>query len=202
MATQLQSDSNEMVTVLARCRYGMLERANALLNATTASARPDQTDEVRDIASLLLTALEELKVAEEELRAQNARLEEQRADVDECVRYFRQLFLYTPAPAIITDVYASIRDVNLAAARLLRRDAEHLDRKPMAALMPLDCREEFRRQLARAAVADDVRDWRITLNRTGDLPVELQAHVSLVPGVGETGRGMLFWLLRAADTPN
>jgi len=192
-----------MVTVLARCRHGMLERANALLSsAETHPTTLERTDALPGVTSLLMTALEELKVAEEELRAQNSRLEEQRADVDARVRYFRQLFLYTPAPAIITDVYASIREVNLAAMQLLRRDAKFLDRKPIVSLMPANRREEFRRQLSRAAVADDVLDWRITLNRTGDLPVDVHAHVSLIPGVGATGRGMLYWLLRVADTPN
>ena len=202
MTTQVRSDADEMVTVLARSRYGLLERANALLSASETPPALEHADALPGIASLLMTALEELKVAEEELRAQNALLEQQRADVDERVRYFRQLFLYTPAPAIITDVYATIRDVNLAAARLLRRDAKHLDRKPIVSLMPANRREEFRRQLARAALADDVLDWRITLNRTGDIPVDVHAHVSLVPDVGATGRGMLYWLLRVADTPN
>jgi len=202
MTTQVRSGSDEMVTVLARCRYGMLERANALLSTPDTQPEPEPSDALPGVASLLMTALEELKVAEEELRAQNSRLEEQRAAVDERVRYFRQLFLYTPAPAIVTDVYASIRDVNLAAARLLRRDAKHLDHKPIVSLMPASCREEFRRQLSRAAVADDVLDWRITLNRTGDLPIDVHANVSLVPDVGATGRGMLYWLLRVADRPN
>lgn len=202
MTTQVGSDGHEMVTVLARCRYGMLERANALLSDPETAATAEPADALPGVASLLMTALEELKVAEEELRAQNSRLEEQRADVDERVRYFRQLFLYTPAPALITDVYASIRDVNVAAARLLRRDAAHLERKPIVSLMPVSRREEFRRQLARAAVSDDVLDWRITLNRTGDVPVDVHAHVSLIPSVGTTGRGLLYWLLRVADTPN
>jgi len=202
MTTQVRSDVNEMVTVLARCRYGMLERANALLNDPAPQPQDESSEPLPGVASLLMTALEELKVAEEELRAQNARLEAQRADVDQRVRYLQQLFLYTPAPAIITDVYASIREVNRAAARLLRRDAKFIDGKPIAALMPATRREEFRRQLERAVVAGEVRDWRIVLNRTGDLPVDLHAQVSLVPGVGETGRGMLYWLLRAADTPD
>lgn len=202
MATQVRSDSGEVVTVLARCRYGMLERANTLLSTPETQPELDRSAALPGVVSLLMTALEELKVAEEELRAQNSRLEEQRADVDERVRYLRQLFLYTPAPAIVTDVYASIRDVNLAAARLLRRDAKFLDRKPIASLMPANRREEFRKQLSRVAVADDVLDWHITLNRTGDLPVDVHAHVSLVPDVGATGRGMLFWLLRPTDTSN
>ena len=152
-----------MVNVFTRCRYGMLERANALLNDPSRPPVADAPDGSPSVASLLIAALEELQVAEEELRAQNRRLEEQRADINEQVRYFRQLFLHIPAPAIVTDVYASIHDVNLAAARLLRRTAEHLHRKPIVSLMPATRRDEFRKQLARAAATDDVLDWRITL---------------------------------------
>jgi PAS domain-containing protein len=202
MTIQAETERQEMVGALAQCRRGVLERANALLNDPSKLPLTERFDALPSVSSLLMTALEELQVAEEELRAQNARLEEQRAGVDEQVRYYRQLFLYIPAPAIITDFYASIRDVNLAAAKLLRRDAAHLDRKPIASLMPPGRREEFRKQLSRVAVADGVRDWHITLNRTGDLPVDVHAHVCHVPGLGATASGMLFWLFRVTDPSN
>jgi PAS domain S-box-containing protein len=203
MTASIEHDAQEMVGALARCRRGVLERANALLNDPSKIPLTERFDALPSVSSLLMTALEELQVAEEELRAQNTKLEEQRAGIDEQVRYYRQLFLHVPAPAIITDLHASIREVNIAAAKLLRRDAQHLGRKPIASLMPLSAREEFRAQLSRAeATTDGIRDWRIALNRTGDLPVEVHASVSRVPDVGATGNGLLFWLLRVAETTN
>ena len=179
---------------IARCRYLMLKRADELLGEMPETA-DDRANRLPGISGLLMTSLEELKVAEEELRLQNTVLESQRAAVDERLRHYRQLFLYLPTPAFITDAYATIREANLAAASLFRREAAHLERKPLATLLANEYREEFRRQLGRATAGDGVRDWRLVVKRVGDVPVEVHATVARIPGAGPTETGLMYWLL-------
>lgn len=202
MTIALEADAHDMIGALSRCRHGIMERANALLNDPAKLPLTERYDALPSVASLLMTALKELQVAEDELRAQNAKLEEQRVGIDEQIRYYRLLFRHIPEPAIITDRYGSIREVNAAATVLLRREAPHLDHKPISILLPADGRDDFRTKLARLAVTDCVRDWHLTMKRSGDLPVTVAADVSIIPGLGETGSGMLFWLLRVVDTSN
>ena len=189
----------ETIGAIARCRYIILKRADEILGDHSGIAAAEPADTLPSVSALLITSLEELKVAEEELRVQNAMLEEQRAAVDERVRHYRQLFLYSPAPAFVTDVYGTILEVNLAAANLLRREARHLERKPLVALLAGEHRDEFRRQLPRVLAGEGVRDWRLVIRRLGDVPLEVHASVRLVPAIGATGSGVLYWMLNVVD---
>jgi len=202
MTTPRQVEPIDTVGAIARCRYIVLRRASEILGeepATTIETRPDA---LTNVSALLMTSLEELKVAEEELRLQNAMLEAQRAEVDQRVRHYRQMFLHSPAPAFVTDIYGSIQEVNIAAANLFRREARFLERKPLAAMLGTDFREEFRRQLSRVAAAEQVRNWRLVIKRVGDVPLEAEASVKLVPEIGATGAGLLYWQLSVPNGSN
>jgi PAS domain S-box-containing protein len=185
----------ETIGAIARCRYIVLKRADEILREQPTIPVAERADLLPDMSGLLMTSLEELKVAEEELRLQNSVLEAQRAVIDSRVRHYRQLFLYSPAPAIVTDVYATIQEVNLSAAGLFRREARHLERKPLVALLMPEYREEFRHQLSRVTAVGGVRDWRLVIKRVGDLPLEAHATVKVVPELGATGSGLLYWML-------
>jgi PAS domain S-box-containing protein len=188
-----------MVATLTSFRKELTQRATTLLASSDEPPSPQQFDGLPTMSALLVSSLEELKVAEEELQQQNSVLLTQRADVDQRVRHYRQLFLHAPIPAFVTDVFGTINEVNFAAASLFRREAEHLDGKPLQALMPPEVREAFRRQLARVSSETAVTDWRMRLQRIGDVPVEVSAAVHFVPGVGRTGSGALYWMLRVVD---
>jgi PAS domain-containing protein len=194
MAIHSAVEPLDTVGAIAQCRYLVLKRADQLLGDKPEGVG-DGTDRLSGVSGLLATSLEELKVAEEELRVQNSVLEAQRAAVDERVYHYRQLFLHLPTPAFVTDIYATIREANLAAATLFRREAQYLERKPLVNLLATEYREEFRRQLSRITTGDGIRDWRLLLKRVGDLPVEVHATVCLVPEIGSTRSGLLYWLL-------
>lgn len=184
------------IDALARCRRSVLQQAVELFNGRNGIAFAEEFDVLPNVSSLLMTSLEELKVAEEELRAQNDLLADERSVVDEQVRHYSQLFQHAPFPSIITDVHGSIMEVNLAASTLFRREAKHLEHKPLQALLPLENREAFRRQLARLSTDDGVADWRITFQRVGDLPIATSAAVHFVPEIGPSKSGALYWVLR------
>ena len=193
--------STATIDALARCRYTILTRASALLNDDGTTRNPQEPDAVRGLSGLLMTSLEELKLAEQELRAQNATLAAQRAGIDERTRHYHTLFLHTPAPAVITDSAGAIREANLAAARLFRRDANLLEQTTLGALLPREDRDEFRKRLKRFAEFDGVCDWRLTISRLGDVPMGVHAAVQHVPGLGPSASGVLYWLFSPPDGP-
>jgi len=198
--TMITLDGNDTLEALVRCRRTVLQRATTLIDAPSDIPFVERFDAIPSLSALLTTTLEELKVAEEELRDQNERLIAQRAASEEHTRHYRQLFLHAPIPAIVTDFYGTIQESNLAAAKLFRREANHLARKPLAALLPPDRREVFRRQLGLVTnTLDGVRDWTLVMQRVGDMPVTVHAAVEVVPDVGATRSGLLYWMLHVAD---
>jgi PAS domain S-box-containing protein len=185
-----------MIGALTRCRHNVLQQAASLFDNRKGIPFAEEFDVVPRISSLLMTSLEELRVAEEELRSQNDVLVQQRGAVEGRVQHYRHLFQYAPAPSFVTDIYGGIQEANLAALALFRREAKHLEHKPVQALLPPGAREEFRRQLGRLEAEGGVADWRITFQRAGDLPVSVSAAVSFVPGIARSGGGGLYWMLR------
>ena len=194
-----QALGGDMVSALAECRHTVLQRATSLLTPADIPFT-EQFDALPSVSALLMTSLEELKVAEEELRQQNERLLQQRAAIDSRARALSPALSARPVPAFVTDTFGNIQEANLAAAALFRREADHLDGKPIQALLPSDTRETFRRQLARLSGENaDVRNWHLVLQRMGDVPIPVSATVHFVPGLGRTGSGALYWMLRVAD---
>jgi len=186
---------NTTLDALVRCRQVIMTRTNDVLSTTALPQTAHQDDDpVQALTGLLMTSLEELKVAEEELREQNAALFELRAAGDQRVNHYRQLFMHIPAPALVTDTLATILESNRAAEHLLRREAGDLERKPLAALIHPKSRSDFRTRLSRLVASEDSRHVCLTLNRRGDTPIDVEAVVSIVPDVGATRSTALFWL--------
>lgn len=192
--TLIAPDPTPTIAALARCRRNVLERANALLGAD-ASVLDAPAGPVPEIVRLLMTSLEELKAVEEELRESNTRLLTQRLAADDRLCHYRALFEHAPVPAIVTDLYGSIHEINAAAGRLFRREAHRLERRALSSLLVLESREEFRVHLLRHPLDDTPREWPLVLSRMGDRPLPVRAVVHLVPGIGPTGSGMLYWVL-------
>jgi len=48
---------------------------------------------------------------------------------------------------------------------------------------------------------DGIRDWRLVVKRMGDLPLRVHAMVRLVPDIGHTGSGVLYWMLTVPTQP-
>jgi PAS domain S-box-containing protein len=189
-------DGNDTLEALVHCRRTVLKRATTLMEERADIPFAERVDAIPTLSALLTTSLEELKVAEEELRDQNEKLIAQRTESDEHTRYYRQLFLHSPAPAFVTDFYGTIQESNLAAARLFRREANHLERKPLAAFLAPERRDAFRRQLTLISkTVDGVRDWQLVMQRVGDVPIIVHAAVEVVPDVGATKSGLLYWML-------
>ncbi|MEP6491773.1 MAG: PAS domain-containing protein [bacterium] len=193
MSPLSKSDTTETIEALSIFRYTLLRRADDLLQNETAAV-DGENPALQGVSGLLITSLEELKVAEEELRAQNTSLLAQRAAIDERTRHYHQLFLHSPAPTLITDIFATVHEANFAAGKLFKRDRLHLERKPLAALIAPTYRDEFRRKFGYLSSQNGVRDWRLSISRVGDLPIDINATVKLVPKLGPTASGVLYWM--------
>jgi PAS domain-containing protein len=192
---QQEAEATTTVSAFARYRQTVLTRAGQILDPAHATPLADRPDVLPAVTGLLMTSLEELKVAEEEMREQNDMLIANRSEQDVRLRHYRDLFLHSPVPSFITDARATILEVNLAAAALFRREARHLEHKPLAALLPQDVRGEFRMQVDRVTPEARLTDWRLTLNRTGDTPVNVRAAVSAMPRGTESRSTVLYWAL-------
>ena|SRR5436305_2660867 len=195
MTTPSEVRPTDTVGAIARRRFMVLKRADEILNDHPGISAAEQTSVLPDLSALLMTSLEELKAAENELRVQSASFEHHRAASRETIRHYQQLFMHSPEPTFVTDVYGTIQEANIAAANLFRREAPNLERKPLVSLLAPEHRDEFRRQLPRMTEGDGVRDWRLVIKRMGDVPLETRARVRLVPGIGQTGSGVLYWML-------
>jgi hypothetical protein len=78
---------------------------------------------------------------------------------------------------------------------MLKRPAELLETRPLAAFVPLEYRAEFRETLAGLPLLDGLRDWRITLVPHAGAPVDVGVHATVLHGAWE-GHDAIFWLVR------
>lgn len=99
--------------------------------------------------------LEELRVTEEELRAQNEELADAHALVAAERERYRGLFEHAPVPYLVTDAEGTILDANGAAAALLHCRRDRLTHKPLAVFVEPASRTAFREKLRRAARAGE-----------------------------------------------
>jgi PAS domain-containing protein len=126
---------------------------------------------------------------------QNEELLIAREAIESTSRHFRRLFEDAPLPYVVTDVCGIIRHANHAAAVLLKRPAELLERKPLLAFVPLDRRGSFRDAINRLPLVDVAHDWRVKMLRHGDGPVDVAIDVRLSAGPHD-GEDFICWVIR------
>lgn len=196
--TRADGSGSEFITVFAEQRQRVLRHAGQVLTADAPVPVLDRAEAVPKLAALLTTSLEELKVAEEELVQQHEALESSRAEMEGHLAHYRMLFDLAPAALLLTDLNGAIRDANRAAAALLHREVYHLERKPLAVLVPRAVRAQFREELSRVGLTAGVANWHFVIERPNDVPLGVSAAVHLVPHA-TLGSG-LYWQLRSRST--
>src|SRR5207244_1065696 len=90
----------------------------------------------------LCMALEELRVAEEEMKEQTAGLAIARVDLESGHQRYRDLFEHAPDGYLVTDAEGTITEANQAAARLLNVPARYLAGASLLAFLPEEDRAE------------------------------------------------------------
>ena len=158
----------------------------------------EQHDALPETTALLMTTIEELKVAEEELMQQNEELLRSREQVETVSQHFRELFELAPVGFIVTDLWGMVHDANTAACELLRRDRAMVVGKPLSIFFPMDDREEFRTRVTRLGELGGVHEWRARLTPRGDAPVAvtLTTRVTIGPHREES---RILWVIHRAS---
>jgi PAS domain S-box-containing protein len=103
----------------------------------------------------LENTLEELSVAEEELREQTIQLEEER-------QRYQDLFNFAPDGYIVTDRNGKIEEANLAIAELLDIQQKYLIGKPLINFIPRQDYQSFHDRLERLNSIEQKQTWEIT----------------------------------------
>lgn len=161
--------------------------------ASTDGSRPLVQESLLHLAS----TLEELRVSEEELRAQADVLASSSMEVEGELRRYRDLFQLAPDAYLVTGPDGLIREANRAAGALLGVREEYLPGKPLLVFVHEDDRGAFRRQLPWARSAERFTGWRLRLVSRGGALLRVDASVSAATGA-DGSAPELCWTLREA----
>jgi PAS domain S-box-containing protein len=143
----------------------------------------------------LMSAFEELSVAEEELRAQQENLVETSNLLEIQRNRYHTLFDFAPDPYLVTDGLGTIEEANAAASELFGLPGKMLVGKPLATFVDSRARPEFRAHLEALGDGVTADKWMIeTKVRDGRL-VPVEAIVATLE-TRTDGFRSLCWLLR------
>src|SRR5437016_7030416 len=141
-------------------------------------AVPPSVPQGLEVLEEIVTTMEELEVAAEELRGQNDELASARLAVEaQCERY-RDLFHDAPNGFVVTDAGGVIREANRCAAQLLHVSAERLIGKPLSLFVAAEDRRPFRTLLADLGQDQGVRHTSLHLHPRDGSTVRMVMDVS------------------------
>jgi len=162
--------------------------------APPVGARPGARtgDDVQQAGGELSEALEELRVATEDLQEHEALLGQAGAEVAAQMQRYRTLFDFAPDGYLVTGETGVIEEANLAITRMLRSRHRDLIGKPLVVyFVPADRRRLMR--LLRAAVAEPVpHEESLELQPRSGAPIPVSCRVGAEP---DEGRIQIRWLL-------
>ena len=188
----IDNPEHEFVSSFALQRQRLLHHADAILGA---DAPKDPV--VSQLSQTLLTSLELLKVAEEELRDER-RTSATRSLVEERrIAHLTALFEMAPAALLLTTTDTTIREANQSAASLLGQSQYQLFGQQLSGMVPAPLRAGFREHLAHAIEIGTVAAWSFQLDLHRAFPAVMSASVRLIDDT-TMGTRALYWNLRPA----
>ena len=190
-------DTDGLITSFAQHRQMLLRYTGELLCGDGTPVRQPDGEREAKLSALLVSSLEELKVAEEELVKRTEALADLRNELEHHVRGAYQLFDLAPACLLVTDTTGTIVDVNRASQQLLKRDREALERQPMSRFIGTEARRNFRDELSLVVMSEGVDDWRLRLMRPTAGALMVSATIRVVKPLMAGGLQRLFWSIRA-----
>jgi PAS domain S-box-containing protein len=107
----------------------------------------------------LLAAIEELRLADLELRARSEALAASSDALDQERGRFRELFDFAPDAYVITDLYGTIREANIAAGRLLGINAKHAVGKLLPSFFEESARKQYPHRIDQLCDMNRLDDW-------------------------------------------
>jgi PAS domain S-box-containing protein len=165
----------------------------------TDANNPDQHARNENVGELE-TVVEQLRVAEEELRAQNDELGISREATESALQRYQELFDLAPDAYLITDAEGVIREGNSAAERLLNMPLKRLIGKPISSFVTTGRRRAFRVGLNRVAVGEDPApgssEWTVEITPRRKNPIEVAVTAAAVKERSSEKVNTVRWLLR------
>src|SRR5438045_1554777 len=130
MKQNLES-ANELIATFAQQRQVLLRHTAEVLCPEPSRSSSQPSSREAQLSAILVSSLEELKVAEEELTERIALLAELRDDLERRVRGTRQLFDLAPACLLVSVVQGQMLDANRSRPLMLERVPHMFDLQPL-----------------------------------------------------------------------
>ena len=154
-----------------------------------------QSQLMLDYLNSLIEAMEELCIAEEELRQQHEELMTVRQIAEIEKQRYQELFEFAPDGYLVTDIYGRIQEANCTAASLLHIAQKHLIGKLLIVFVPNESRCTFRSTLNQLPVINRVQEWELCLR--GRENYEFDAAITVETVRDAQGKAIaLRWLVR------
>jgi PAS domain-containing protein len=141
------------------------------------------------------SALEELRVCEEELSAQAGHLASSRERAEADSLRYQELFDAAPLAFLATNSSGLIREANRAAVTLLQVPRARLTGKPLLAYVTQEHRRAFRTAMVQLPDVPWAASWRFGLQPRHRPPVTVTADVNVTGGLEWPAREV-HWLIR------
>jgi PAS domain S-box-containing protein len=135
----------------------------ALLRLTNESPSPPEL--LTEVFDELQAVLEQLAVAEEDLRQQNEELVQTRMAVEAERQRYQDLFDFAPDGYLLTDASGTIIEANRAVATLFNISQKFLVGKPLITFVGLKEHQDFISQLLQLQQLDRLQEWELCLQR-------------------------------------
>jgi PAS domain S-box-containing protein len=180
------------------CMNEQLNKVIRLLDRLQSQSEHVSQDELRECANLA-TAMEELRVAEEQLVEQNQALSELFLEVESQRTRYCDLFDLAPDGYIVTDQNGTILEANRAMCDMLDANIAALVNKPLATLFPVEDGRAFGdfflnvRSAASPADCPPVWQKEMSMQMKTITPVMARCSVSSPPGRTEK---IIRWIFR------
>lgn len=167
------------------------ERLEALKALTAQAGTALDPRELEELS----TALEQLQLAEIEMRHQNAELAASRDALELERSLYHDLFELAPDAYLITNQHGLVSEANRAAVQLLKVERRFLIGKPLQVFIPPAERPGFRARVREAQQRQTPIEWRMRVMPRDRSPVDVAAAVASVTDQQRAPAG-LRWSLR------
>jgi PAS domain S-box-containing protein len=164
------------------------EQVGALYERTVGSPE-------REHHAQLLAAIQDLSIAEEELRAQHEAIVEAQRELEIQRGRYHTLFEAAPDPYVVTDEHGTIEEANDAFARLLGVTTEQVIRKSLDSFIDLSARRDVDARLRELRRGEKLERCELDVKTPNGRAIPVEGTLSVLDSALD-GRRLFCWQLR------
>jgi PAS domain S-box-containing protein len=147
-------------------------------NGSQAANPTQQQDILKESLEELSISLQELQVAAESLRQENAELaESQKAELAKRLHY-QKLFKFAPDGYLVTSKDGTITEANQTVGQMLNIAPERLVTKPLVVFVDPQERRDFYSKLSHLQKGESIKNWQVQLQRRREALVKVSFTVT------------------------